>query len=141
MKKLSSISPLTRETITRIDDLACFLEEYQAQNPEDDCLDIICNICKKNGWVYTDDSEINYDDTDFCTDGELLLSLTSEDWTAFENNGQDIEHNGHNVTVREDAENYYVNFNTGLGDGIYPKTDWTLDKAINDQEKICKENK
>lgn len=34
-----------------------------------------------------------------------------------------------------------VDFNTGLGEGIYPKADWTLEKAIKDQENIYKENK
>ena len=46
-----------------------------------------------------------------------------------------------NVTVREDSDNFYVDFNTGLGEGIYPKADWTLEKSIKDQENIYKENK
>ena len=51
-----------------------------------------------------------------------------------------IEYNGREITVREDGDNWYVNFNTGLGEGIYPKKDWTLQKAINDQANIYKEN-
>lgn len=44
------------------------------------------------------------------------------------------------VSVREDSENWYVNFNTGLGEGIYPKEDFTLEKAIEDQDHIFDEN-
>lgn len=51
------------------------------------------------------------------------------------------EYNGIDITVREDSDNFYVDFNTGLGEGIYPKEDWTLEKAIEDQENIYKENK
>ena len=56
-----------------------------------------------------------------------------------------INYNGHDgreceVSVREDSENWYVNFNTGLGEGIYPKKDWTLEKAIEDQDHIFDEN-
>lgn len=128
-------------TIKTIDDLKNYLTDYCEQNPEDDCINLIRTICKENGWIYTDDSEIDYDDEDWCTDGEELLSLTGEGWTVFENNGQDIEHNGCSVTVREDADNYYINLNTGLGEGIYPKADWTLKKAIEDQENIFKKTK
>lgn len=54
---------------------------------------------------------------------------------------QNINYNGTDIMVREDGENYYIDFNTGLGEGIYPKADWTLEKAIKDQEDIYKENK
>lgn len=46
------------------------------------------------------------------------------------------EYKGTTVYTREDEDNYYVDFNTGLGEGIYPKADWTLDKAIEDQYNI-----
>lgn len=133
---------MKKNDIITLDDLKVFLTSYQEENPEDDCCELVRGICKENGWIYTPDSEgISYDDEDFATDGEHILSLVSEGWQVFENNGQDIEHNGATITVREDGENYYVNFNTGLGDGIYPKADWTLEKAISDQENIYKENK
>ena len=35
---------------------------------------------------------------------------------------KDIKYNGYIVTVKEDEENYYINFNTGLGEAIYPKS-------------------
>lgn len=132
---------MKREDITTLEDLKAFLAVYQEENPEDDCCDLVCGVCKDNGWIYTDDSAISYDDEDFATDGKHILSLTSNGFEVFPNDGQDIEHKGFDITVHEDSENYYVNFNTGLGDGIYPKTDWTLEKAIDDQENIYKENK
>lgn len=132
---------MKKEDINTLDDLKVFLTAYQEENPEDDCCELVRDICKENRWIYTDDSSIGYDDEDFATDGEHILSLVSTGWQIFENNGQDINHNGTDITVREDDDNYYVNFNTGLGEGIYPKADWTLEKAIKDQENIYNENK
>lgn len=133
---------MKKEDISTLDDLKVFLTAYQEENPEDDCCELVRGICKANGWVYTADSEsISYDDEDYATDGEHILSFVSTGWQVFENNGQDINHNGKDITVREDGDNYYVDFNTGLGEGIYPKADWTLEKAIKDQENIYKENK
>ena len=132
---------MNKEDINTLDDLKLFLTAYQEENPEDDCCELVRDICKENGWIYTDDSSIGYDDEDFATDGEHILSFVSTGWQVFENNGQDIDHNGTDITVREDGDNYYVDFNTGLGEGIYPKEDWTLEKAIKDQENIYKENK
>lgn len=48
----------------------------------------------------------------------------------------EIQYAGYNVIVKEDSENYYIDFRTGLGEGIYPKSDWTLDKALEDQANI-----
>lgn len=133
---------MKKEDIKSLDDLKVFLTSYEKENPEDDCCELIREICKDKGWIYTADSDvIDYDDEDFVTDGEKILSLVSIGWQIFENNGQSIEHNGVDITVREDSENIYVDFNTGLGEGIYPKEDWTLEKAIKDQENIYKENK
>ena len=126
--------------IITLDDLREFMIEYTERNPEDDCCELVRYICEKHGWIYTSDSEgISYDDEDYATDGEHILAYTSVGWGLFENDGQYIEHNGREITVREDGENWYVNFNTGLGEGIYPKKDWTLQKAINDQANIYKE--
>lgn len=51
------------------------------------------------------------------------------------------EYKGFNVTIAEDNQFYYINFNTGLGDGIYEKSDWTLDAALEDQANIYKEKR
>ena len=48
-------------------------------------------------------------------------------------------YNGFEVEVREDSENYYVNFGTGAGEGIYPKSDWSLEAAMGDQLKLDQE--
>lgn len=49
---------------------------------------------------------------------------------------QNINYEGYNVTVKEDDNNYYIDFNTGLGEGIYPKEDWTLGNALYDQAHV-----
>ena len=127
------------ENIITLDDLREFLTSYCEEYPDDDCCELIRDICDKTGWIYTADSEdISYDYEDYATDGEHILSYTSVGWELFENDGQDIEHNGREITVREDGENWYVNFNTGLGEGIYHKDAWTLNKAINEQANIYK---
>lgn len=127
--------------ITTIDNLKEYLEDYCKQYPEDDCCGLVEDICNKNEWIYTQDSELNYDDEDWVTDGEHILSYTSEGWTVFDNEGIDMEYEGSTATIREDADNWYVDFNTGLGEGIYPKTDWSLKNAIYDQAHIYDENK
>ena len=132
---------MKKEDINTLDELKLFLTDYQEENPEDDCCELVRGICKENGWIYTDDSSIGYDDEDFVADGEHILSLTSNGFEVFPNEGQDINYNDTYITVREDCDNFYVDFNTGLGEGIYPKADWTLEKAIKDQENIHKENK
>lgn len=125
--------------IKTLEDLKEFLTEYCEENPEDDCCELVRDICEKHGWIYTSDSEgINYDDEDYATDGEHIVSYVSHGWAIFDNDGQDVEYNGREITVREDGENWYVNFNMGLGERVYPKADWTLEKAINDQENIYK---
>ncbi len=43
-----------------------------------------------------------------------------------------------NTTWREDEKYWYVDCNTGLGEGIYPKEDYTLEEAIDDQENNMK---
>lgn len=130
---------MKKNVFNTLDDLKVFLEDWCEKNPEDDCCELVRSICEKNGWVYTSDSDIDYDDEDFVTDGDYILSYY-DGWQLYENNGQDIEYNGREITIREDGKNWYVNFNTGLGEGIYPKVDWTLEKAIVEQANIYKEN-
>ena len=89
-------------------------------------------------WRLMKDGEVIYDDS-ACNE----LNEDKETAEAFfvEYLGQDINYNDTDITVREDGNNYYINFNTGLDEGIYPKADWTIEKAIKDQENIYKENK
>lgn len=45
----------------------------------------------------------------------------------------------YNISIHEDKDYWYVNFNTGLGEGMYPKADFTLEEAIGDQDHIFEE--
>lgn len=54
---------------------------------------------------------------------------------------QKIIYNGFNVTIKEDEENYYIDFNEGLGEGIYQKKKWGLEDALYDQEHVYNENR
>lgn len=55
-------------------------------------------------------------------------------------NVQEREYRGYNVTISEDSQYYYINFNTGLGEGSYDKSDFTLESALEDQANLYKEN-
>lgn len=55
--------------------------------------------------------------------------------------GHNFNYEGYDVTIKEDDCYYYIDFHTGLGDGIYPKEDWTLAKALYDQAHIYDEKK
>lgn len=79
--------------------------------------DIVISVEDNNEEVENEEVENNEEDAQ-------VVEYKSEDGRTYE------------VAVREDKNNYYVNFNTGLGEGIYPKADWTLQKAIEDQANI-----
>ena len=56
-----------------------------------------------------------------------------------------IAYKGHdgrtyNVSIHEDDKYWYIDFNTGLGEGMYPKADFTLEQAIDDQYHIFDED-
>jgi hypothetical protein len=38
-----------------------------------------------------------------------------------------------NAVISEDSSNWYVDLKQGLNEGEYPKIEWTLDEAIEDQ--------
>lgn len=56
-------------------------------------------------------------------------------------NVMEREYKGYKVTIAEDNQYYYINFNTGLGDGAYDKSEWTLDAALIDQANVYNEDK
>lgn len=128
---------MTKSDIKTLDDLKEYLTEYCEENPEDDCCELIRDICEKNGWIYTADSAISYDDEDFVTDGEYVLSFTLGVWELHENYSRDVKRYGRMVALREDGKNWYVRFPLGDGEVIYPKKDWTLENAIYDQADKC----
>lgn len=76
---------MKKENIETIEDLRDYLTEYCKENMEDDCIELIQEICRDNKWTWCDDVK-GYDDLDYATDGEKLLSLTSEGWTVFDDN-------------------------------------------------------
>lgn len=127
---------MRKEDIITIEDLKDFMSEFCVKNPEDDCIDLLHEICKKNNWIYTSDSTLNYDDEDFVTDGDKILAFASECWLVFDYEYIEVKYKEYNVRVREDFNHYYIDFNTGLGAGIYLKSDWTLEEALNDQYNV-----
>lgn len=76
------------------------------------------------------------------SEDDIVISVEDVNEEENEEEAQVIEYksekDGRNyeVAVREDNDNFYINFNTGLGEGIYPKADWTLERAIEDQANI-----
>ena len=38
-----------------------------------------------------------------------------------------------NAVISENEESYFIDLGTGLGEAEYPKSDFTLDQAIEDQ--------
>lgn len=133
---------MKKSDIKTLDDLKEYLTEYCKENPEDDCCELVRGICEANDWIYTDDSDLEYDCDDYAYDGKNLLSCYGgREWNVCKVEGVEMEYKGRDIIVREDAENYYVDFCTGLGEGIYPKADWDLESAIDDQANIYKEKK
>lgn len=48
----------------------------------------------------------------------------------------EITYDGFYATYWDDDKNWYIDFNTGLGEAIYPKCDWDLLDALRDQANI-----
>lgn len=40
---------------------------------------------------------------------------------------------GYNAIISENEESYFIDLHTGLGEAEYPKKDFSLDQAIDDQ--------
>ena len=77
---------MKKQDIETIDDLRVFLTEWCEQNPDDDCCDLVQEICEENGWRYTGDYE-GYDDEDWASDGEKILSSTDDGFTVIYGDG------------------------------------------------------
>ena len=76
----------------------------------------------------------------FNADQETFRKETEEDNTNDKIMGEEISYEGYQVHVREDEENWYIDFQTGLGEGIYPKDSFSLEQALKDQMNIYNEN-
>ena len=72
---------------------------------------------KKTGYRYRDNEDGSFD---VCYDHNQDASFSGVNMY-------------HVATVKVDDEFWYVNNNCGAGWGEYPKKDWTLERAINDQ--------
>ena len=132
---------MKKTDIKTLEDLKEFLTEYCAENPEDDCCELVCNICEEHGWIYTDDSELEYCYEDYAYDGKKLLSCDGGiEWNVCKFEGVEMEYKGIDLIVREDAENYYIKFETSNRGGFYPKADWELEEALEDHANTYREN-
>lgn len=127
---------MKKSDIKILDDLKEFLIEYCKENPETDCCELVRGICEANGWIYTDDSDLEYDSDDYACDGKNLLSrYGGKEWSVGKIVGVPMEYKGRDIIVREDAENYYIKDESSNRGGFYPKADWELEEALEDYAK------
>lgn len=120
---------MKKTDIKTLEDLKEFLTEYT----EDDCCDLVCSICEERGWIYTDDSDLEYDSDDYACDGKNLLSrYGGKEWSVGKIVGVPMEYKGRDLIVREDAENFYIKAESSNRGGFYPKADWELEEALED---------
>lgn len=131
---------MKKSNIKTLEDLREFLIGYCEENPEDDCIELICNICEEHGWIYTGDSDLEYDDEDYVYDGRNLLSCyRDEGWYVSKMEGIDMKYKGRDMVVREDDENYYIKYALSNRGGFYPKSDWEIEKALEYYVNTCEE--
>ena len=131
---------MKKSDIKTLEDLKEFLIEYCKENPEDDCCELVRGICEANDWIYTDDSDLEYDSDDYACDGKNLLSrYGGKDWSVGKIVGVPMEYKGRDLIVREDAENYYIRLETNDHGGFYSKADWELEKALEDHPNAYEE--
>lgn len=124
---------MKKSDIKTLDDLKEFLTEYCKENPEDDCCELVRGICEENGWIYTDDSDLEYDWDDYAYDGKNLLSCDGgREWNVCKVEGVEMEYKGRDIIVREDAVNFYIKYESSNRGGFYPKADWELEEALED---------
>lgn len=130
---------MKKSDIKTLEDLKEFLTEYSKEKPEDDCGDLVCSICEEHGWIYTDNSDLEYDGDDYACDGKNLLACYGgKEWSVGKIEGVFMEYKGRDLIVREDAENYYIKFETSNRGGFYPKADWELETALEDHANTYK---
>lgn len=125
-----------------LEDLKLYIEEKFPGEPGIECQEFIQSVCRLEDWIFTDDSELNsyYHPCVYAVDGKQQLAYYDKTgWTVEDYEEVEIDKGNILVTVREDAGNYYIDLNTGLGEGIYPKVDWSLRDALEDQINIYKE--
>lgn len=125
-----------------LEELKSYIEEKFPGEPGIECQEFIQAVCLKEDWIYTDDSELDvyYDGDVYAVDGTKQLAYhDGTGWTVEDYKELEIDKGECLVTVREDSKNYYINCNTGLGEGIYPKVDWDFPAALADQMNLYRE--
>lgn len=110
--------------INNIVDTEVFQKEFMADIPQ-------ATFSEKNGenFIYVDDKFEN----------EVGNYLKKKCVRFIPMTERQIEYEGYNVTVSEDSSFYYIDFNSGAGEAMYEKADWTLDDALKDQLNLDKE--
>lgn len=91
--------------------------DYEGKSPESEARETLSEMY-----------DISGDDADKVIDEMYTFEWIVEDY--------DINYKGLGVHVIDGDNNYYLNFHTGIGEGIYPKEDWTLEAALEDQFNI-----
>lgn len=110
--------------INNIVDTEVFQKEFMADIPQ-------ATFSEKNGenFIYVDDKFENEVENYLKKKCVRFIPMTEKQ----------IEYEGYNVTVSEDSSFYYIDFNSGAGEAVYEKADWTLDDALKDQLNLDKE--
>ena len=133
------VMDMIKSDINTLYDLREFLIEYCKVNPEDDCGGLVCDICEEKGWVYTDYSDLEYAWEDYAYDGKNILSRYGNEWDVSKMKGIDTEYKGRDFVVREDDENFYIKYELSNRGCFYPKSDWELEKALEDYANTYEE--
>lgn len=112
--------------INNIVDTEVFQKEFMADIPQ-------ATFSEKNGeyFIYVEDKFENKVGNYLKKNCVRFIPMTEKQ----------IEYEGYNVTECEDSCYYYIDFNTGAGEAIYEKADWTLDDALKDQLNLDNESK
>lgn len=100
------------------------------------------NICEERGWLCCSDYEY-YDDTDIAVDlfierGERLTFVDTDAFIVAENR-RSLKYKDYWVSICEDSQYYYIDFQTGTGEAMYPKSSFTLEQALSDQYHLDEE--
>ena len=86
-------------------------------------INAIC-VCGNICYISDDDFERLHEVAEAAFDGNDII---------YTDESKEIIYKGYRVDVCEDDENWYVNFNTGFGVGIYSKEDFSLEAALENQ--------
>lgn len=94
------------------------------------------NICEERGWLCCIDYEY-YNDTDIAVDlfverGERLTFVDTDAFIVSENR-RSLKYKDYWVSICEDSQYYYIDFQTGAGEAMYPKESFSLEQALEEK--------